>query len=124
MAKPSPLISKECLFITEIATIKWNKSIYKENLNLLIKARAKEREQDNIIPEENKKNHKKILNMLKTLKPIVFHVIPNDSTKKRFFFQPFDKIDDKKSKISMPFDMLFFCSIDAVKKALSYKKQA
>ena len=38
-----------------------------------------------------------------------------------FFFQPFDVIDENKTKLNPLFDALFFCSVETVKKVLNYE---
>jgi len=120
--KPSPLISGSMTFKTEKGSITWNKVIFKDKLDLLLKARQNESKQDNFLPEKGEKNYKKVLNVVRTLKPIVFQVKPaNAEDGKGFFFQPFDVIDDNKTKLNPLFDALFFCSVETVKKILNYK---
>ena len=120
--KPHPLTSGNSQFNIELGTIKWNKVIFNDKLQLLLKARVKESSQDNFLPDPNAKNYKKILNVVRTLKPIVFHVKPvikEDGP--GFFFQPFDLIREDKVKLNPIFDAVFFCSVDTVKKALNYE---
>ena len=105
----------------ELGTIVWNKVIFNDKLQLLIKARTLEGKQDNFLPETTAKNYKKILNVLRTIKPIVFHVKPaNKEDGAGFFFQAFDVFSEHKVKLNPVFDALFFCSIDTVKKILNY----
>lgn len=120
--KPHPLIAGNCEFRIELGTIKWNKVIFNDKLQLLLKARVNESKQDNFLPSADEKNYKKILNVVRTLKPIVFHVKPvikEDGP--GFLFQPFDLIDESKVKLNPLFDALFFCSVDTVKKVLNYE---
>ena len=119
--KPHPLTAGNSEFKIELGTIKWNKVIFNDKLQLLLKARVKESEQDNFLPNPNEKNYKKILNVVRTLKPIVFHVKPaHNEDGPGFFFQPFDTIDENKTKLNSVFDAIFFCSVDTVKKVLNY----
>lgn len=122
VSKPHPLLSSASRFDMEMGSIKWNKVIFNDKLQLLLKARVKESEQDNFLPNPNEKNYKKILNIVRTLKPIVFHITPaNKEDGYGFFVQPFDVIDDKKTKLNPIFDAIFFCSVDTVKRALNYE---
>jgi len=119
--KPHPLTSGNSEFEMEFGSIKWNKVIYNDKLQLLLKARMNESEQNNFLPEKEAKNYKKILNVVRTLNPIVFHVRPeNIEEGKLFFFQPFETVDEKTTKLNPIFDAIFFCSVDMVKKALNY----
>ncbi len=119
--KPHPLLAHNSEFSMSLGNIKWNKVIFNDKLQLILKARVNEREQDNLLVNPDEKNYKKILNAVKTIKPIVFHVNPlHKEDGSGFFFQPFDVIDNNTTKLNLVFDALFFCSVDAVKKALNY----
>ncbi|HIP28002.1 MAG TPA: hypothetical protein EYG82_02380 [Sulfurovum sp.] len=119
--KPHPLVSPNSTFNIELGSITWNKVIFNDKLQILLKARVNEGKQNNILPDENAKNYKKILNLLRTLRPIVFHVKPaNKEDGAGFFFQPFDIIDSDTTKLNPIFDAIFFCSVDTIKKALNY----
>jgi len=120
--KPHPLVAGNSEFSIELGTIKWNKVIFNDKLQLLLKARVNESKQDNLLPAKDAKNYKKILNVVRTLKPIVFNVKPADTEDgSGFFFQPFDVIDENTTKLNPVFDALFFCSVDTVKKVLNYE---
>ncbi len=119
--KPHPLTHGHMAFDLDIGSITWNKVIYKDKLDLLLKARKHESSQDNLLPQKDEKNYKKILNVVRTLKPIVFHVKPeNPEDGSGFFFQAFDLIDEEKTKLNPLFDAIFFCSVDTVKKVLNF----
>ena len=120
--KPHPLTSGNMAFDIELGSVTWNKVIFNDKLQLLLKARKNESKQDNLLPKKDEKNYKKILNVVRTLKPIVFRVTPaNPEDGKGFFFQAFDIVDDNKTKLNPLFDALFFCSVDTVKKLLNYE---
>ena len=120
--KPHPLVAGNSEFDIELGTIKWNKVIFNDKLQLLIKARINEGKQDNLLPDKEEKNYKKVLNVVRTLKPIVFQVKPaNQEDGSGFFFQPFDVIDENTTKLNPVFDAIFFCSVDTVKKVLNYE---
>ena len=124
-AKPHPLVAGNSRFDIEQGNISWNKIIFNDKLQLLIKARTNESKQDNFLANKDEKNYKKILNVVRTLKPIVFQVKPaNKEDGSGFFFQAFDVIDEQKTKLNPVFDALFFCSIQTVKKALNYEVKA
>ena len=119
--KPHPLTASNSEFSIELGTITWNKVIFNDKLQLLIKARVNESKQNNLLPDKEVKSYKKILNVVRTLKPIVFNVKPADKESgSGFYFQPFEMIDEETTKLDPLFDALFFCSIDTVKKALNY----
>lgn len=124
-AKPHPLTAANREFIIGLGSIKWNKVIFNDKLQLLLKARVKESEQGNFLPDPNSKAYKKVLNVVRTLKPIVFHVRPAlKEDGPGFFFQPFEIIDETTTKLTPVFDALFFCSVETVKKILNYKPKA
>jgi len=123
--KPHPLTAGNMSFDIELGGITWNKAIFNDKLQLLLKARKNESTQDNLLPKKDEKNYKKILNVVRTLKPIVFQVKPaSPEDGKGFFFQAFDIIDENKTKLNPIFDALFFCSVDTVKKILNYEPKA
>jgi hypothetical protein len=99
--------------------------IFNDKLQLLLKTRVNESKQDNFLPNSDDKNYKKILNVVRTLKPIVFHVKPVvKENGPGFFFQPFDLIDDTIVKLNPVFDAVFFCSVETVKKVLNFEPKA
>jgi len=118
--KPHPLTAKNCEFTMDFGTVSWNKSIFADKLQLLLRARTNERKQDNLLPEKDAKNYKKVLNLVRALKPIVFHVKPaRKEDGIGFFLQAFDVIDTDTTKLNPVFDALFFCSVEAVKSILN-----
>jgi hypothetical protein len=122
--KPHPLIASTSQYSMEFGGIKWNKVIFNDKLQVLIKARIKESKQNNFLPPKESKEYKKILNVVRTLSPIVFRVKPKKKDEGAgFFFQPFDVIDNKTTKLNPVFDALFFCSVETVKKILNYEPQ-
>lgn len=123
--KPHPLTSGSMSFDIELGGITWNKVIFNDKIQFLLKARQNESKQGNFLPKENEKNYKKILNVVRTLKPIVYHVKPRDKADGAgFFFQTFDVIDENTIKLNPVFDALFFCSVETVKKVLNYEPKA
>jgi hypothetical protein len=103
----------------------WNKVIFKDKLTLLMKVRVDAGEDGNLLPAEEDKNYKKVMNLLRTLQPIEFEVRPkNQNDGEGFKVHAFDIVDKKTTRLNPLFDALFFCSVDTVKKALSYTPKA
>jgi len=124
-SKPHPLTAANREFTFELGTVKWNKVIFNDKLQLLQKARINEGKQNNLLPPKDEKSYKKVLNLVRTLKPIVFHVKPaRKEDGPGFFFQPFVRVDDETTKLNPLFDALFFCAIETVKKILNYEPKA
>ncbi len=120
--KPHPLTAKHREFSMDLGTVKWNKVIFNDKLQLLQKIRVHESENGNLLPDEEAKHYKKVRNLVRTLKPIVFHVKPaNKEDGPGFFFQPFEVIDEKTTRLNPLFDALFFCAVPTVKKVLNYE---
>jgi len=119
---PHPLTNKNREFSFELGSVKWNKVIFNDKLQLLQKVRINESKQNNLLPSKEEKHYKKVLNLVRTLKPIVFHVKPaHKEDGPGFFFQPFERIDKETTKLNPLFDVLFFCAIGTVKKILNYE---
>ena len=124
-SKPHPLIAGNREFTIDLGTIKWNKVIFQDKLQLLLKARLNESKQNNLLPDKEDKSYKKVLNLVRTLKPIVFTVRPrNTENGTGLIFQPFEIIDEETTKLNPLFDALFFCSVETVKKILNYEPKA
>ncbi len=118
--KQHPLLAKNSSFAFELGTIKWNKVIFADKLNLLIKIR--ENSLENLLPSVDNKEYKKVLNLLRTLKPIEFTFTPaRVEDGEGFTIKVFDIIGDEKSVLNPLFDVIFFCSVEKVKKMLIYK---
>lgn len=122
--KPHPLIAKNCEFKFSRGTVKWNKVIFKDKITLLMKIRILENEHGNLLPDAKDKSYKSILNLLRTLKPILFDVKPkNRNDGDGFSLHPFDIIDENTTRINPVFDALFFCSVDTIRKILTYQQK-
>ena len=124
-AKPSPLLSKSCVFHCPLGTVKWSKIIFEDKLNLLAKARLHEGKNDNLLPKESDQAYKRVLNLVRALKPIEFKVKPkNMKSGAGFVAQPFEIVDETTTRMDPVFDILFFAGIDTAKKILNYKPVA
>ncbi len=120
--RPHPLMAKNSEFRFSRGAIKWNKVIFNDKLTLLMKERVHESERGNLLPDKTDKQYKKVLNLIRTLKPVTFDVIPkNLKDGDGFTLRAFDKIDESTTRLNPLFDAIFFCSIDTVKKILNYE---
>ena len=119
--KPHPIISGESTFRFAKANIAWNKVVFNDKLTLLLKTRINESKQGNFLPHKDSKQYKKVLNLVRTLSPIVFEVQPKEMDS--FTINAFDKIDDDVTLLNPIFDAIFFCSISTIKKILNYEKR-
>ena len=123
--KPHPLQAKHMEFKFSRGIIKWNKIIFKDKLSLLMKIRVNENEDNNLLPSEDDASYKKVMNLLRTLRPLEFYVSPkNDKDGEGFMVRPFDVINDNTTRLNPIFDALFFCSVETTKKALNYTPKA
>lgn len=120
--RPHPLSSRNSSFSFEHGGIKWNKVVFLDKVTLLMKVRVNESEQGNLYPAKGSSAYKKVDNLIRTLSPIEFKVEPKyRKDGEGFSFRAFDKIDDEVTLLNPIFDAIFFCSVDTVKKVLSYQ---
>jgi hypothetical protein len=118
-----PLISNRCEFSFVRGHIYWDKVIFKDKIDLLMRERVNESQRDNFLPPvSDKKRYKQALNLVKTFAPIVFEVVPKDESLEGFEIRAFDSIDEGKVKLNPVFDAIFFCATQTVKKILDYEK--
>jgi len=123
--KPNALMYKSCFIESPEANIKWNKIVFKDKLDILediIRSHAgKEETNFNILDIENDKKRKKVLNMVKTLAPIEFIVVPKTTDNGGgFSFKIFEDIKDGEARLNPIFVAMFFCSTEFMKKILKY----
>jgi len=119
--KPHTLVAKNSEFRFSRGIVKWEKVIFKDKLTLLTAIRVNENENNNLLPSEDDKSYKKVLNLLRTVQPIEFTVMPkNNKDGDGFSFHAFDIIDKETTVMNPIFDAVFFCSVDTIKKVLMY----
>jgi len=123
--KPNALMFKGCTIESKEATIKWNKIVFKDKLDVLediIRShRSSEESNFNILENDSEKKKKKILNMVKTLAPIEFTVTPKDHENgSGFNFKVFESVENTSVTLNPLFVAMFFCSTEYMKKALKY----
>lgn len=117
--KPNPILNKSCVVEYPEGLIKWNKVLHQDKY-VLLKEAMEERRSDNILPGKDHKKYKKILNMLKALKPITFSIQPIKEHGDGFTFNIIDSVKEEKTTLNPIFEIMFFSSIDLVKKILAF----
>ena len=123
--RPHPLTATNREFAASTARLKWNKVIFNDKLQLLIKTREDKGGNGNLLPKKESKGFKKVLNLLRTMKPIIFTVMPiHREDGDGFIFQPFEIISENNTKLNFIFEVLFFSSVGSAKEILNYKKKA
>jgi len=123
--KPNALMFKTCHIDSNEATIKWNKIVFKDKLDVLeevIRSRkSSDTDEFNILENDSAKKKKKILNMVKTLAPIEFTVTAkNEENGGGFSFKVFESVEETKVTINPLFAAMFFCSTEYMKKVLKH----
>lgn len=123
--KPNALTFKGRKIESDKTVIEWNKVVFADKFEvieaILLSHRSSETPDFNILSNDNAKQKKKILNMVKTLVPVEFIVKPKDSNDGGGFnFKVFESIKDDYVKINPIFVAMFFCSTEFTKKALKY----
>jgi len=124
--RPNPLMYKEKKISSNNTTIRWNKVVFKDKVDILeeilIQHKSSENPDFNILNNDNAKKRKNILNMVKTLAPIEFIVTPqNPNDGNGFNFKIFDIVKEDNVKMNPIFIAMFFCSTEFTKKALKYE---
>ena len=123
--KPNALVYKGCKISSDKTTIAWNKIVFKDKFEvleaILLAHKSSEEPDFNILNNDNAKQKKKILNMVRTLAPVEFIVTSNDPLDGAGFnFKVFESIEDDNVKMNPIFVAMFFCSTEFTKKALKY----
>ena len=112
-----PLLKKTNSFHYDTGKIIWNKAIFPDKNELLFQTMKNIEINHDMFKGLNPYKKKKVINMLKTLKPIICKVIPNDNELDGFEFGIIDENND----ISMLFKIMFFYNIGFTKEILNYK---
>lgn len=120
--KPNPLLHKEAKASSKDVNLSWSKTIYKETYDLLFKAMQKEERDGDMIKGLNPKDYKATMNMMRALQPVEVRVsTKNEEDPQGFSFNILDSSENKKTKVSLVFKIIFFYNIDFAKEILSYK---
>jgi len=112
-----PLLKKTNSLHYESGKIKWNKAIFPDKVDLLFKTMKNIEMYQDMYKDLNPYKQKKVVNMLKTLKPVVFEIIPNDKELDGFKFE----LITENNEISMLFKIIFFYNIGLAKEILNHK---
>ena len=116
-AHPNPLMAKDKMFRFKKGSIKWEKSIFKDKVQLLDKLIKSSTDDKNVMPNESDHNYKNTLNLLRTISPITFSVKPkNRKDGEGFSLKPIEVIDESTCHINFMFEVLFFLPLHLVKK--------
>ncbi|MBA66180.1 MAG: hypothetical protein CMG55_10310 [Candidatus Marinimicrobia bacterium] len=117
IAHPHPLMSKDASFRYSKGSIKWEKVIYKDKVDLLMTLIKKRESDKNLMPEKGNRNYKKIRNLMRTIGPIKFEVRPKNSKDgDGFIFNCIDIIDKNTCQLSFMFEVLFVFPIKLIKR--------
>jgi len=121
-SSPHPLTRNSREFSTSATKLKWNKVIFNDKLQLLTKIRKEASEEGNLLPKQASKGFKKALNLLRTMKPIVFTVVPlRREDGEGFIFQPLVRNEALDTRLNFIFEILFFTSVENAKTILNYQ---
>ena len=112
-----PLLKKTASLHYDSGKIYWNKNIFQDKSDLLFQTIKKIEVDGDMYKNLNDYKKKKVINMLKALKPIIFEVVPNDENLEGFEFN----LINENNEISMIFKIIFFYNIGFAKEILNYK---
>jgi hypothetical protein len=121
-AKPNGLLNKTATCHFGTGTVSWGKSIYRDTFTILFNSIKKEEQDGDMLNGLNPKDYKNTMNMMRTLKPLELTVNIKDNADASFSFNILDSSEAKNTKIDFMFKVIFFYSIDTVKKILAYKE--
>ena len=121
-AKPHGLLNKTATCHFSTGTVSWGKSIYRETFTILFNSIKKEEVDGDMLNGLNPKDYKNTMNMMRTLKPLELTVNIKDNEAATFSFNILDSSQVKNTKFDFMFKVMFFYSIDTVKKMLAYKE--
>lgn len=101
-------------------TVIWNKTLFADNWRLLNDSAKARTKGGNILPPPEDKRHKRILNMIRTLKPLTFTVVPADPADGAgFTFPALEVSDETTTHLSPLFKALFTMPLETLRKAMN-----
>ncbi len=122
-AKPNPLLNKSGTFHTTKVKISISKSMFKDTFSTLFDAIRREERSGDMLNGIAPKEYKVTMNMMRTLGNVNLFVEPKkEGLGEGFEFTILDITEDKKTKITFIFKVIFFYHLDEAKKALAFKK--
>ena len=120
--KPKALLNKTATFHYKQGKIQWQKSIFKDTLTSLYDAMRREEKTGDMLNDINPKEYKAVMNMMRALKPVKVLVSPKPDECDGFSMEILDASEDKKTKISLMFKIVFFYNVTFAKTVLEYKE--
>lgn len=121
---PNPLLQKSGTFHTSKAKVTLSKSIFKDTFTVLFDAMRREEKSGDMLNGIAPKDYKSSMNMMRTLRPVTIDIVSKEEENTEGFnFFILDSSQEKKTKVTWIFKVIFFYHLDEAKKALSYEKK-
>lgn len=120
--KPNPLLNKSGMFHTSRIKVSLSKSMFKDTFNILFDSIRREDRGGDMLDGIAPKEYKAAMNMMRALAKVNINVEPKkeeDGT--GFDFSILDISEEKKTKVTFIFKIIFFYHLDEAKKVLAYK---
>jgi len=100
----TPLLNKHKAFNLTNGKVIWNKSIYKDTYTLILDSMRKEEKDGDILIDLKPKDYRRIMNMMRAIRPIELVFRPKNSKNGKGFIIPIlDTSEDRKTKFSTIF---------------------
>lgn len=119
--KPNPLLNKTGTFHTSKAKVTLSKSMFKETFNSLFEAIRKEEKSGDMLSGLAPKDYKTTMNVMRTLRNVSINIESKEEGHESFDFSILDTSEEKKTKVTFIFKIIFFYHLDEAKKVLAYK---
>ena len=116
-AKPMILLSNTQKFNNKDFTITWNKPLQKDTLKTLANAIRKENKTGDMLNGLENEEYATTLSMMKALKPLEIKILSKQN-KKEFVFKILDTSEEKNTKVTLMYKILFFYSYSYIHKVL------
>lgn len=121
--KPHPLLNKTAIYHQARAKLSWGKTIYDQTLDLIVKAMKNEDKTGDIFTDLSPKDYKKYMNVIRAIKPIEMTIVDKKAEDaNELVFSILDTSEQKHTKFTEEFKILFFYDIPTLKNIISYKK--
>lgn len=123
--KPSLFLSEKRELSYPHGMMTWNKTLFHDNWKILLDSAKVRTKEGTILPPSTDKRHKKVLNMIKALKPLVFTITPYERIQDQdVVITPFEVIDLETIRITPLFKALFIIPLPNVKEMLLQAKES
>lgn len=119
--KPNPILNKSGTFHTTKAKLTLSKSMFKDTFSTLFDAIRREEKKGDMLDGIAPKEYKATMNMMRTLKSVNITIESKDEKQESFSFDILDTSQEKNTKVTFVFKVLFFYHLDEARKVLSYK---